>query len=109
MPFEYVVVPLSALGAAVVTFLSGFGLGTLLMPVFALFFPVPLAIAPTAIVYFLNNVFEMAFLYRYVNVRVALAFGLPAAAGAYGGAKLLSLLSEVSPLAAYDVFDAMHR
>ncbi|MGA3174817.1 MAG: TSUP family transporter [Syntrophorhabdales bacterium] len=104
MPLEYVVVPLAALGAAVLTFLSGFGLGTLLMPVFALFFPVPLAIALTAIIHFLNNFFEMAFLYRYVNVKVALAFGLPAAAGAYGGARLLSLLSRVHPLEVYNLF-----
>jgi len=97
-----VIVPLAALGAAVLTFLSGFGLGTLLMPVFALFFPVPLAIALTAIVHFLNNFFEMAFLYRYVDVKVALSFGLPAAVGAYGGAKLLGLLSGARPLAVYN-------
>jgi hypothetical protein len=101
MPLEHTIVPLAALGAAVLTFLSGFGLGTLLMPAFALFFPVPLAVALTAIVHFLNNFFEMAFLYRYVNVRVALAFGLPAAAGAYGGARLLGLLFGVRPLIVY--------
>jgi hypothetical protein len=32
-----------------VTLFSGFGLGTVLMPAFALFFPVPVAIAATAI------------------------------------------------------------
>ncbi len=101
MPLEYVVVPLAASGAAVLTFLSGFGLGTLLMPVFALFFPVPLAIALTAVVHFLNNFFEMAFLYRRVDVKIALFFGLPAAGGAYGGARLLGLLSGVRPLTAY--------
>jgi uncharacterized protein len=103
MPAEYLLVPLCALGASVLTFLSGFGLGTLLMPVFALFFPVPVAIALTAIVHFLNNFFQMAFLYRHVHVKLALAFGLPAAAGAYGGAKLLGNLSGVGPLAAYDL------
>ncbi len=103
MPLEYVIVPLAALGASVLTFLSGFGLGTLLMPVFALFFPVPVAIALTAVVHFLNNFFEMAFLYRHVHMKIALAFGLPAAAGAYGGAKLLGLLSGVPPLVAYNV------
>jgi hypothetical protein len=105
MTSEYVVVPFAAMAASVLTFLSGFGLGTLLMPVFALFFSVPLAIALTAIVHFLNNFFEIAFLYRYVNVKVALAFGLPAAGGAYAGAKLLGLLSGVRPLAAYTLSD----
>ena len=105
MPLEYLVVPLAALGAAVLTLLTGFGLGTLLMPVFALFFPVPLAIALTAIVHFLNDFFEMAFLYRYVNVKVALLFGLPAAAGAYVGASLLGLVSALHPIATYELFD----
>jgi uncharacterized protein len=104
MPLEYIVIPLAALGAAVVTFLSGFGLGTLLMPVFALFFPVPVAIAITAVVHFLNNFFEMAFLYRHVDVKIALSFGIPAAASAYGGAKLLGFLSGVNPLGSYFLF-----
>lgn len=103
MPLEYVIVPVAAIGASVLTFLSGFGLGTLLMPVFALFFPVPLAIALTAVVHFLNNFFEIAFLYRQVNVKIALAFGLPAAAGAYGGARLLGLMAGITPLATYHV------
>jgi uncharacterized protein len=103
MTLEYLVVSLAALLASILTFLSGFGLGTLLMPVFALFFPVPLAIALTAIVHFLNNFFEMAFLFRRVDVRIALAFGLPAAIAAYGGARLLGLLSVVRPLATYNL------
>jgi uncharacterized membrane protein YfcA len=103
MVLEYLVVSLAALLASILTFLSGFGLGTLLMPVFALFFPVSLAIALTAIIHFLNNFFEMAFLFRRVDVRIALAFGLPAAIAAYGGAHLLGLLSVVRPLAAYDL------
>jgi uncharacterized membrane protein YfcA len=103
MPLEYLIIPLAAAGASFLTFLSGFGLGTLLMPVFAIFFPVPLAIALAAVVHCLNNFFEMAFLFRYVRVKIALAFGLPAMAGAYGGARLLSLLSGVAPLTSYDV------
>lgn len=101
---EYVIVPIAAVGVSVLTFLSGFGLGTLLMPVFALFFPAPVAISLTAIVHFLNNFFEMAFLYRYVRVKTALLFGLPAAAGAFGGANLLGVVSGVRPLAAYNLW-----
>jgi len=33
------------------TLFSGFGLGTLLMPTFVLFFPIEVAVAATAIVY----------------------------------------------------------
>jgi uncharacterized membrane protein YfcA len=104
MTVEYVAVSLAAMSASVLTFLSGFGLGTLLMPVFALFYPVPIAIGLTAIVHFLNNFSEIAFLYHSVDVKVALGFGLPAAASAYGGAQLLGLLSGIAPLAAYDLW-----
>ncbi len=103
MPLEYIIMPLAAMGASVLAFLSGFGLGTLLMPVFALFFPVHVAIALTAIVHFFNNCFEMAFLFRHVDVRVMLAFGIPAAAGAYTGAKLLGLMCGMRPVEAYSL------
>ena len=55
---EYILIPIVALLASALTFFSGFGLGTLLLPAFALFFPVDVAIALTAIVHFLNNTFK---------------------------------------------------
>lgn len=55
---EEIIIAVVALLASALTFFSGFGLGTVLMPVFAAFFPVDLAIALTAIVHFLNNVFK---------------------------------------------------
>jgi uncharacterized membrane protein YfcA len=39
------------------TFFSGFGLGTILLPVFSLYFPIELAILATALVHFANNIF----------------------------------------------------
>lgn len=42
---DYLVVSLAALLAAALTLFSGFGLGTLLMPVFAVFLPLPVAMA----------------------------------------------------------------
>lgn len=56
---EYIVICLFALLSSGLTFFSGFGLGTLLVPVFAIFFPIELAIALTAIVHFLNNIFKL--------------------------------------------------
>lgn len=52
---EYIIVCIVALLGSGLTLFSGFGLGTILVPVFALFFPIDLAIALTAIVHFLNN------------------------------------------------------
>ncbi len=56
---DYIVVCLVAVLVSVLTVFSGFGLGTALMPVFALFFPVPVAIAATAAVHLANNIFKV--------------------------------------------------
>lgn len=81
-----------ALLAAGLTLFSGFGLGTLLMPVFALFFPVPVAIAATAVVHLANNVFKFALLARQADWNVAARFGVPAALAALAGAAALHAL-----------------
>lgn len=100
---EYVLVLAVAFGAAMLTFFSGFGLGTILMPVFALFFPVEIAIALTAIVHLLNNLFKASLVWRSVNLKVVLWFALPAAVAAFGGASLLNSLSGQSPLVTYSL------
>ena len=83
------------------TFFSGFGLGTILMPVFVLFFPIEIAIAMTAIVHLLNNLFKASLIWRSIHVRVVVWFGLPAAIAAFGGAMLLNKLSGLPVLATY--------
>jgi len=59
---DYFILCLVALLGSGLTLFSGFGLGTLLVPVFAIFFPIEIAIALTAIVHFLNNLFKLALL-----------------------------------------------
>ena len=100
----YFVICLAALIASGLTLFSGFGLGTLLMPVFALFFPVEVAIALTAIVHFLNNVFKLALVGKYADGGVVLRFGIPAIIFAFFGAKALVLISGLDPLAVYQLF-----
>jgi uncharacterized protein len=100
---EYLVICLAALITSGLTLFSGFGLGTLLMPVFAIFFPVEVAIALTAIVHFLNNLFKLALMGRYVDKSVALRFGMPAILSAFLGAWVLVLLSGLDPLVVYDL------
>ena len=65
----YVIVCLVALGASFLTLFSGFGLSTLLMPAFALFFPLEAAIAMTAVVHLANNVFKLALVGRKLLAR----------------------------------------
>jgi uncharacterized membrane protein YfcA len=48
---QYIVLCLAALAASGLTLFSGFGLGTLLMPVFAIYFPIEIAVAMTAVVH----------------------------------------------------------
>ena len=54
---EIILISLAAFLTAILTFFSGFGLGTILMPVFAIFFPIDIAIALTGVVHFANNLF----------------------------------------------------
>lgn len=90
--------------AAILTFFSGFGLGTLLLPVFLLFFPVEIAIAMTGIVHLANNVFKTGLIGRHANLSVVLKFGLPALAGAWAGAWLLGRLTGLAPWAEYTLW-----
>jgi uncharacterized membrane protein YfcA len=77
------------------TFFSGFGLGTILAPVFMFFFEPILAIAMTAIVHFLNNLFKLSLLFKSIDFKIALKFGLPAMIGSFAGSILLFSISTI--------------
>lgn len=98
---EYFIICCVALIGSGLTFFSGFGLGTLLVPVFAIFFPIDLAIALTAIVHFLNNLFKWTIIGRHANWRIIVRFGLPAILSAFLGAYVLTLLTDVAPFYSY--------
>lgn len=101
---ELVVVPLAALLASALTLFSGFGLGTLLMPAVALFFPIEVAIAMTAVVHLANNLFKGGLVGRHADRRVVVRFGLPAVAAALVGAWLLGRLAGGTPVFAWSAF-----
>jgi uncharacterized membrane protein YfcA len=92
-----------AFGVSLLTLFSGFGLGTLLMPAFALFLPVEVAVASTAVVHAANNLFKVALLAHSARGVVILRFGLPAVAAAFVGAILLTRLSESEPILTWSV------
>lgn len=100
---EYVVIALAAFLISGLTLFSGFGLGTLLLPFFALFFPLDMAVALTAIVHLLNNLFKLVLLGRGADRAVVLRFGIPAIIASFAGAKCLLWLSGMSPLFHYDL------
>ena len=84
--WPFVMVALAAFLAAGLTMYSGFGLGTLMLPVFALLFPVEMAVVATALVHGANNVFKVSLLGRHADREVVIRFGLTAIAAAILGA-----------------------
>ena len=83
---SYIIICTVALLVSGLTLFSGFGLGTLLMPAFALFFPIELAVAATAIVHLANNIFKVALVGRKADFGIIFRFALPAAFAAMLGA-----------------------
>lgn len=100
------VISSTAFLAALLTLLSGFGLGTILMPVVAIFFPITVAVAMTAFVHLLNNMLKLALLWRKVYWPVVWQFGIPALAATIPGALLLTHLSVLPELHAYKFMGA---
>ncbi len=98
---ELVLIGVVALLTSGLTLFSGFGLGTVLMPVFALFFPVPLAIAATAVVHFANNLFKFGLMAKQADWRVVAQFNVTAAIAAMAGAGLLNLFDKMPVIASY--------
>jgi len=98
---EYPLVALAALCVSALTLYSGFGTGTLLMPIFALFYPVEVAVGATAVVHGLNNIFKVALVGRQADRGLVLAFGLPAILAAFAGAAALGSASRLAPLYSY--------
>jgi len=92
---DFLTVGLAAFFAAGLTMYSGFGLGTLMLPVFALFFPVEMAVVATALVHGANNVFKVSLLGRHADRDVVLKFGLAAIVAAIFGALTLGWLARL--------------
>jgi len=101
---EIIVISLAAFVVAILTFFSGFGLGTILTPVFMIFFPVDLAIGLTGIVHFFNNVFKLILVGKNADKAALIRFGVPAVIAAIIGSWLLINISDTEPLFSYQMF-----
>ena len=106
---EYFVVCIVAVIVSGLTLFSGFGLGTVLMPAFALFFPIPVAVAATALVHLANNLFKAALVGRKADWSVVMKFALPGAAAAMLGAMLLSIFASLPPVSSYQLGGKTHE
>lgn len=106
---DYIIISLVAVIAAALTLFSGFGLGTVLMPAFALFFPVPVAVAATAVVHLANNLFKVFLVGRKADLAVVVRFAIPGAVAAMAGALLLNWVADVAPLWQYQMGEQQHE
>lgn len=106
MHVEYLIICITSFLISIITLFSGFGLGTVLMPVFALFFPLPVAIASVAVIHLANNLFKAILVGKYAKIPVVIRFGIPAALAAALGAYLLSFFSNWQPLFSYQIYDS---
>lgn len=98
-----VIIGVVAFLVSLLTLFTGFGLGTLLMPVFALFMPLEVAVGATAVVHLANNLFKVAILASQVEPKVLWRFGVPAVIAAFPGAFLLAVLSGRSALFVWEL------
>ncbi|EKB48511.1 sulfite exporter TauE/SafE family protein [Cecembia lonarensis] len=101
---EIIIISLTAFLVAILTFFSGFGLGTILTPVFMVFFPVDLAIALTGVVHFFNNIFKLFLVGKNADKAVLIRFGIPAVIAAFAGSWVLLNITELEPLFSYEMF-----
>lgn len=95
--------------ASVLTLFSGFGLGTVLMPVFALFFPISFAVTATAVVHFANNIFKFSLMAKHANWSVVIHFGIPAALAALAGAALLHIFDQMLIIGSYTLGESIFK
>jgi len=91
---EILIIAIVAFLAALLTFFSGFGLGTILTPVMLIFFPPEIAISLTGIVHFCNNIFKLSIIGKQFNKEVLIKFGIPAVLFAFVGSYSLFFISD---------------
>lgn len=100
---EYLIVAITVLFGAALTFFSGFGLGTLMLPVFSLLFPLPVAVGATAIVHLSNNIFKFGLVYKNIHYPTLLRFGIPAFFSALIGSFLLGYINQIRTIYSYEI------
>ena len=106
---DYALIILTAFVVSGLALFSGFGLGTVLMPAFAVFFPVPTAIAATAVVHLAKNFFKVGLIGKRPDWCVVLRFGVPAAIAAALEAGTLILFAGLPMLGVYEFLGQQHE
>ena len=79
---------IAAFVAAALTLMTGFGLGTILTPIFLIFYDVKIAILIVAVVHLFNNLLKISLFGRHMSLDILKRFGALALIGAFMGAFL---------------------
>ncbi|MCK9408999.1 MAG: TSUP family transporter [Bacteriovoracaceae bacterium] len=101
---EFLIIGVVSAIASLITLFSGFGLGTILTPVFLFFFPIEIAITLTGIVHLFNNLFKFGLLGKHTSWAIVVQFGIPSIFGAALGAELLLELTLMAPWIRYGLW-----
>ncbi len=105
----FVMVAVATFLASILTFFTGFGLGTVLLAVLVLIFPVNVAIAATAVVHLSNNLFKLILVGRHARKDVLLQFGITALFAAFAGAYVLTLIDSSQLVFNYELMGKQLR
>jgi hypothetical protein len=104
----YCLIAITAFLASLSTFFSGFGLGTILLPVFSLFFSPEIALATTALVHLINGLFKVALTFKNINWPVFMKFGSFAFFGSMFGAYLIYALGDMGLVYSVNLDESIH-
>ncbi|MDD4599532.1 hypothetical protein SDC9_03971 [bioreactor metagenome] len=83
--YQYLVLIPVTMVTSLITLFTGFGVGTIMMPIMALFFDVKVAIFLAAIVHFFNNMSRLALYRSEINWGIIRRFGVVSIIGAFIG------------------------
>ena len=100
---DFLIVILLALLGSCLSFFCGFGLGTLLLAAFLLYFPPEVAIAAAAVVHMLNNIFKLVLVGRHADMSIVRSFGALSVIGALLGALCLGWIGHIGDLGHYHI------
>lgn len=87
-----------------ITLITGFGLGTLLAPIFTLIYNVKIALFLVALIHLTNNCFKFFLFHKAIDLKVFKRFGLISLVGAMAGASLFGLFSTLWLKKVYGAF-----
>jgi len=88
MEINILIPVIAAFLSASLTLMTGFGVGTILTPVFLIFYDVKIAILIVAVVHLSNNILKASMFGKHISVDVLKRFGVLTLIGAFIGAFL---------------------